>query len=212
MITHGHGDGAYADLLLDLWPCIPNFTISSLARCIRRLEKPVVCNSRELLEEPSLNAFFEILLKGKSRCMESILLSTNCNDHCNLLPKTLYLQLDNWGRTIRTNIYFHFCHCLQQEKYSRRYDWVSLWLAIYMKTLMDTSATFVEVLKENNTFVLADLIKHFMNSQHLPFMPHFIHEDADFKAYMKKCVHKLEGMQNKYIFRFFVNDDGVLVY
>ena len=39
MVTHGHGNGAYVHYSTDLWPRDLNFTISSLARFLRRLEK-----------------------------------------------------------------------------------------------------------------------------------------------------------------------------
>jgi hypothetical protein len=40
MLTHGHGDGTYANFSTDFWKRDSNFTISSLAHCIRRLERP----------------------------------------------------------------------------------------------------------------------------------------------------------------------------
>lgn len=67
MVTHGHGDGAYAHYATDLWPKDSNFTISSLARCLRALEKPPVRNSRMLFQDPPLNDYFDKLLWGKSR-------------------------------------------------------------------------------------------------------------------------------------------------
>ena len=41
-----------------------------------------------------------------------------------------------------------------------------------------------KALKSKNTFVLADLMKAFMQSQELSFMPEFIQEVADFKSFI----------------------------
>jgi hypothetical protein len=91
MLTHGHGDGAYADFSTDFWPRDSNFTISSLASCICRLERPAVRNSKALFEERMLSPFFEKLMRGKSRCNSSIPEATDAPDHCEPLPRRLYL-------------------------------------------------------------------------------------------------------------------------
>ena len=40
MLTHGHGDGAYAHYSTAFWPRDSNFTISSICRVLRALERP----------------------------------------------------------------------------------------------------------------------------------------------------------------------------
>jgi hypothetical protein len=65
-----------------------------------------------------------------------------------------------------------------------------------------------DVLRKNNTFVLADLMKHFMDSQKLRFMPHVVQEVADFKSFVKSYALPLEGMKDMHIFRFFVDRAG----
>ncbi len=42
MIVHGHGDEAYVQYSNELWPNNPNFTIGSLLRFQRTLEKELV--------------------------------------------------------------------------------------------------------------------------------------------------------------------------
>ena len=42
MVSHGHGDGAYAHYSPHCWPGDSNATILSLARLFRRLEGPSV--------------------------------------------------------------------------------------------------------------------------------------------------------------------------
>ena len=39
MLTHGHGQTSYGHFALGLWPSDPNFTISSLSKCLRNLER-----------------------------------------------------------------------------------------------------------------------------------------------------------------------------
>jgi hypothetical protein len=67
MKTDGHGDGAYAHYSTSLWPSDLNFTISSLCRVLRALERPPIKLSRELFQAPPQNSFFDVLLHGKSR-------------------------------------------------------------------------------------------------------------------------------------------------
>ena len=72
MLMHGHGDGAYAHYSTAFWPGDSNFTISSICRVLRALERPLVKDSKELFIAPPQNSFFEALLHGKSRCFASI--------------------------------------------------------------------------------------------------------------------------------------------
>jgi hypothetical protein len=48
MLTHGYSDGAYAHYSTALWPTDSNFTISSLYRVLRALERALVKQSKEL--------------------------------------------------------------------------------------------------------------------------------------------------------------------
>ena len=61
-------------------------------------------------------------------------------------------------------------------------------------------------LKNANTFVLPDLMKEFMTSQHLPSVPQLIQEVADFKAFIKHYYHDgaraLKGIIDMHLFRF----------
>ena len=70
MVSHGHGDGAYAHYSPHCWPGDSNATISLLARLFRRLEGPFVRESGALLQYPPQNSLFEALLRGKSRCLD----------------------------------------------------------------------------------------------------------------------------------------------
>jgi hypothetical protein len=72
MLTHGYGDGAYTHYSTALWPADLNFTISSLCRVLRALERSPVKQSRELFLAPPQNSFFDSLLHRKSQCFSSI--------------------------------------------------------------------------------------------------------------------------------------------
>jgi hypothetical protein len=91
MLTHGLGDGTYADFSTDLWPRDLNFTISSLTHCIRCLERPVVRNSKALFEQRPFSLFFVKLMQGKSRSNSSIPEATDALDPCEPLPRRLFL-------------------------------------------------------------------------------------------------------------------------
>ena len=60
--------------------------------------------------------------------------------------------------------------------------------------------------KNKNTFVLADLMKAFMQSQDLSFMSEFIQEVADFKSficgYQSSGAAYLIGLREMHIFKF----------
>jgi hypothetical protein len=208
MVTHGHGDGAYADFSTDLWPRDSNFTISSLARCLRKLERPAIRNSKNLFDEPPLNRFFEKLMRGKSRCVGAIPEATADADHVDPLPKRLYLQLDNSAKDNKNQFVFAFLSLLTARKVFVEIQ-VGFLMVGHTHEDIDGYFSYVSnVLRRSNTFVLADLMKHFMESQKLSFMPHVVQEVADFKSYIKGYVRPLEGIKDKHIFRFFVDSDG----
>ena len=61
-------------------------------------------------------------------------------------------------------------------------------------------------------FVLADLMKAFMQSQDLSFMPEFIQEVVNFKSfihgYQSSGATRLIGLGEIHLFKFYVDDDG----
>ena len=70
-------------------------------------------------------------------------------------------------------------------------------------------------LKSKNTFVVADLMKAFMESQELSFLPEFIQEVGDFKSFVKGFLYS--GMAHiivlgeMHLFKFYVDANGVPV-
>jgi hypothetical protein len=171
MLTHRHGDGAYAHYSTALWPSDSNFTISSLCHVLRALERPLVKQSRELFRAPSQNSFFDALLHGKSRCFSSI----PSLEGCDVVPsppsgraplpilKKLYLQLDNSAKDNKNRFVMAFCSLLTARGIFKE---VTVGFLVVEHTHEDLDAYFSylsKLLKQKNTYVFADLMKAFMD-------------------------------------------------
>jgi hypothetical protein len=221
MLTHGHGDGAYAHYSTALWPADSNFTISSLCRVLRALERAPVKQSKELFRAPPQNSFFDALLHGKSRCSSSIPTSEGCDDVPSPppgrpavpLPKRLYLQLDNSAKDNKNRFVMAFCSLLTARGIFKE---VTVGFLVVGHTHEDIDAYFSylsKLLKQKNTYVLADLMKAFMDSQKSAvFIPELVQEVADFKSYVRDFHHdgtnKLSGLGEMHLFKFYVEEDG----
>lgn len=220
MLTHGHGDGAYAHYSTAFWPGDSNFTISSICRVLRALERPPVKDSKVLFSSPPQNSFFEALLHGKSRCSASIPeASENAfppplpgRPHVPL-PKKLFLQLDNSAKDNKNRYVMAFCSLLTARRIFKE---VTVGFLIVGHTHEDIDAHFSylsKLLKMKNTYVLADLMKAFMDSQKTTaFIPELVQEVADFKKFLVGYQHdganKLTGLGEMHLFKFYVEEDG----
>ena len=128
-------------------------------------------DSKELFIVPPQNSFFEALLHGKSRCFVLILLnSANMvslpfpSRPAVLLPKKLYLQLDNSAKDNKNRYVMAFCSLLIARRVFKE---VTIGFLIVGHTHKDIDAhiTYLsKLLKIKNTYVLADLMKAFMDS------------------------------------------------
>ena len=70
-----------------------------------------------------------------------------------------------------------------------------------------------KLLKMKNTYVLADVMKAFMDSQKTTaFMPELVQEVADFKKFLNGYQHdganKLIGLREMHLFKFYVEEKG----
>jgi hypothetical protein len=70
-----------------------------------------------------------------------------------------------------------------------------------------------KLLKQKNTYVLADLMKAFMDSQKSAvFILELVQEVANFKSYVRIFHHdgtnKLSGLGEMHLFKFYVEEDG----
>ncbi len=70
-------------------------------------------------------------------------------------------------------------------------------------------------LKEENNYILVDLMRAFMISHENPFILQLIHEIPDFKSWVLGCLKDgtkmLVGHIDMHLFRFFVDSSGWLM-
>nr|PNR58557.1 hypothetical protein PHYPA_005552 [Physcomitrium patens] len=224
MLTHGYGDGSYAHYSSAFWPSDSNFTISSISRDLRAQERPPppppVKDSKELFTTPPQNSFFEALLYRKSRCTTSIPTGSGNRVHrpppgrpAVPLPKKLFLQLDNSAKDNKNRYVMAFCSLLTAKKIFQE---VTVGFLIVGHTHEDIDAHFSylsQLLKTKNIYVLADLMKAFMDSQKTTaFIPELVQEVADFKKFLVGYQHdganRLIGLGDMHLFKFYVEEEG----
>ena len=172
MLTHGHDDGAYAHYSTAFKPEDSNFTISSICRVLRALEQPLVKDLKELFFAPSQNFFFKAHLHGKSRCSTSIPPSSAnmvpppfSNRPVVPLPKKLFLQLDNSAKDNKNRYVMAFCSLLTTRRIFKE-EIVGFLIVGHTHEDIDAHLSYLsKLLKMKNTYVLADLINAFMDSQ-----------------------------------------------
>ena len=177
-------------------------------------------DSKKLFIVPPQNSFFEALLHGKSRCSASILPSS-----ANMLPppfygrpavplpKKLFLQLDNSAKDNKNRYVMAFCSLLTAKRIFKE---VIVGFLIVGHTHKDIDAYFnylSKLLKMKNTYILADLMKAFMDSQKITaFIPELVQEVADFKKFFHGYQHdganKLIGLEEIHVFKFYVEEKG----
>ena len=177
MLTYGHGDEAYAHYSTAFCPRDSNFTISSICWVLRALERPPVKDSKELFIAPPQNSFFKALLHRKSRCSASIPPGSANGVPLPFpgrpavpLPKKLFLQLDNSAKDNKNRYVLAFCSLLIARRVFKE---VTVGFLIVGHTHEDIDAHFsylLKLLKMKNTYVLADLMKAFMDSRRRPHL------------------------------------------
>jgi hypothetical protein len=96
VIAHGHGDKKYAHYALDLYPADSNYTIGSIARLLRDLERPPKCSNPEsLFTGTGTTDLYAAVLWGCEDCINSILAKHSIQEQFVSLPPILHVQLDN---------------------------------------------------------------------------------------------------------------------
>ena len=165
---------------------------NKICRVLRALERLLVKDSKELFIAPPQNSFFEVLLHGKSRC-SALIPPGSANGvpppfpgrPAVPLPKKLFLQLDNSAKDNKNRYVIAFCSLLTTRRVFKE---VTLGFLIFGHTHEDIDVHFSylsKLLKMKNTYVLADLMKTFMDSQKTTaFIPKLVQEFADFKKFL----------------------------
>ena len=218
MLTHGHGDGTCAHYSTTFLPKDSNFTISSNYQVLRALERPLVKDSKELSIAPPQNSFFKALLDGKSRCSASIPLSST-----NMVPPTfpgrlavplskkLFLQLDNSAKDNKSRYVMAFCSLLTARRIFKEVT-VGFLIVGHTHEDIDTHFSYLsKLLKMKNMYILADLMKAFMDSQKkTAFIFELVQEVADFKkffyGYQDNGANKLIGLGKMHLFKFYIEE------
>ena len=175
-------------------------------------------DSKELFIAPPQNSFFEALLHRKSRCSATIP-SSSANAMplpfpgrpAMPLPKKLFLQLDNSAKDNKNQYVMAFCSLLTARRVFKE---VTVGFLIVGHTHEDIDAHFSylsKLLKMKNTYVLANLMKAFMDSQKTTaFIPELVQEVADFKKFLQGYQHddanKLIGLGEMHLFKFYVEE------
>ena len=125
---------------------------------------------KELFIAPLQNSFLKVLLHGKSRCSSSIP-PGSANGvpppfprrPAMPLPKKLFLQFDNSAKDNKNRYVMAFCSLLTARRVFKE---VTVGFLIVNHTHEDIDAHFSylsKLLKMKNTYVLADLMKEFMD-------------------------------------------------
>jgi hypothetical protein len=72
-----------------------------------------------------------------------------------------------------------------------------------------------KTLKNRNTFVVVDLMKSFMESHEMSFIPKFVQEVANFKSFIQGYLcdgpSRLIGLGDIHLFKFYIDEEGRLV-
>ena len=128
-------------------------------------------DSKKLFIVPPHNSFFEALLHGKSRCSTSIPPSSPSMVPPSILgrpvvplPKKLFLQLVNSAKDNKNRYVMAFYSLLTVRRIFKEVT-VGFLVVGHIHEDIDAHFSYLsKLLKMKNTYVLADLIKAFMDS------------------------------------------------
>jgi len=95
MIAHYHGDIHYVHYGFDVFSHDSNYTIRSMARLLRDLEKLPTSSSRQLFVESGSTTLVKKVLKGVEMCQASLSLVSEALVLATPLPSILNVQMDN---------------------------------------------------------------------------------------------------------------------
>ena len=188
MISHGHGDIWYAHYGLDIFPHDSNYTIGSMAKLLRDLEKPPKSSSRELFVGSGSIALFRSILKGVEMCKASLPPQPKTVLQATPLPPILNVQMDNATRDNKNRYVYAFWSLLVAKRIYRE---VYVNFMIVGHTHDDIDALFGRwsmLLKKENFPTIPALMKSFMDVESIPTIPHLIEEVPDFKSFIDGAI------------------------
>ena len=129
------------------------------------------------------------------------------------LPKKLFLQLDNSAKDNKNRYVMAFCSLLTARRVFKEVI-VGFLIVGHIHEDIDAHFSYLsKLLKMKNTYVLADLMKAFMDSQKTTaFIPELVQEVANFKKFLQGYQHdganKLIGLGGMHLFKFYVEEKG----
>lgn len=175
MVVYYDGDGAYAHYMPNKWPSDSNAIMLLLLGYSGEFLQPPLGKTHMLLPYPLANPFFRTMLWMKSRCLDAILL-VHPNNRIGTIPlaKNLYLQLENSTKDNKHKYLMAFLSLLTTH-YVFKKIMVRFLLVGHMHEDIDAYFSLWSHWRRLiYTFVFVDLMKSFMDSQEMSFMPEFI--------------------------------------
>ena len=213
MIAHGHGDVCYAHYGLDIFFHDSNYTMGSIARLLRDVERPPKYSSRELFTDVGSAPIFRAVLQGSDICTSLLRVAPEVSVPTTPLPPVLNVQMDNATGDNKNRYVFAFWSLLV-AKHIFREVYVNFMLVGH--THDDIDALFGRwsmQLKKENFPTIPSLMKSFMDVDSVPTVPHLIEEVSDFKAFIEGSLldgdASLTGHTKAQLFKFYLNSTGV---
>ncbi|KAL3700174.1 hypothetical protein R1sor_018196 [Riccia sorocarpa] len=230
MLTHGREPGAFCHLsLTGIWPGDPNFTVTSLAKCLRDLEQNTIDSDHagDLSRTSSRTPLFRSLLDqtafratmGNEGAVDSTYIRQyGCEDRLQVpagqtdttfkkLPPTFMLQMDNSAKDNKNIHVLAFCSELVIRGV---FETVEVNFLMVGHTHEDVDALFSKVSARTvnkDVLTLPALMAEIWESESMHHVPMLMEEVADYKTYVNTYLKPLIGQSQPLAFRFSMADN-----
>ena len=200
MLTHGHKTRGYGHFSLSFLEMGSNFTVTSMAKCLRSLEEPVVDQHGDFLYKSgtSQHPLHDALLQSTSyeNCVNYK--QDRLQDYTNLcmpkkkLPPILLLQMDNCLGDNKNRFVFAFLSLLTAR---RVFEIVEVGILPVGHTHEDIDGTYGRLstkLMRKDIFSFLEIMDTYRTCEnHNLYVPYVIDDFFDFKNFVKP--HLLDG-------------------
>jgi hypothetical protein len=126
------------------------------------------------------NALFQQILQGSSHCLNTLKL-VNKIVGVKPLTRKLFLRMDNCVKDNKNHHMLAFLSLLIAKDFSEKIQWGFLVVGHTHEDIDGSFGYLSKKLKDQNNYVMVDLMKAFMLSQDCPFISQLIHEILDFQ-------------------------------
>jgi hypothetical protein len=228
MLTHGHKAGGFGHFSLPFVHMGSQFTITSLAKCLRDLEDPQMDMYGDLLYEsgisrnPLTNALLDTSIYSKCQGYKDDFISHGSSKSQNVdfkpLPPHLLLQLDNAASDNKNRYLFMFLSLLTALGVFITIEVGFLPVGHTHEDIDGTYGRMSSNLKSKDIYSLPEMMDTYrIIEENRVFPPTLIDKVYDFKSflngYIKEGKNALVGHLNVQYFQFLVlNDVPVLRY